>query len=85
MSRVSPGSVTRPVHGGTHPVHALYNFNFNDVISDTEPAEDPVMPPELASFIADTLNRIYQEDPDPDIRDQGWVQFSDDFRRGAGA
>lgn len=47
-------------------LHALYNFNFNGVISDTEPAENPTLPAGLASFIADTLNRIYQEDADPD-------------------
>jgi hypothetical protein len=47
-------------------LHALYNFNYNGVISDTEPAENPTLPPSLANFIADTLNRIYQEDPDPD-------------------
>ncbi len=47
-------------------LHAFYNFNFNGVISDTEPAENPTMPAELAGFIADTLNRIYQEDADAD-------------------
>jgi hypothetical protein len=47
-------------------LHALYNFNYTGTISDTEPAEDPTLPSGLASFIADTLNRIYQEDPDPD-------------------
>ena len=47
-------------------LHALYNFNYTGVISDTEPAEDPTLPAGLASFIADTLNRIYQEDPDAD-------------------
>jgi hypothetical protein len=47
-------------------LHALYNFNFTGVISDTEPAENPTLPPDLASFIADTLNRIYQEDADAD-------------------
>lgn len=46
--------------------HALYNFNYAGVISDTEPAENPTMPFNLASFIADTLNRVYQEDADPD-------------------
>lgn len=44
--------------------HALYNFNYTGVVSDTEPAEDPQLPPDLAQFIADTLNRIYQEDAD---------------------
>jgi hypothetical protein len=43
--------------------HELYNFNFNGT---SPPAEDPVLPPDLAKFIADTLNRIYQEDGDPD-------------------
>ena len=47
-------------------LHALYNFNYNGVVSDTEPAENPTLPSGLADFIADTLNRIYQEDPDPD-------------------
>lgn len=46
-------------------LHALYNFNYQGIISDTEPAENPTMPADLASFIAKTLNRIYQEDPDP--------------------
>jgi hypothetical protein len=46
--------------------HALYNFNYTGVISDTEPAPNPTLPKDLANFIADTLNRIYQEDPDPD-------------------
>jgi hypothetical protein len=46
--------------------HAFYNFNFTGVISDTEPAENPILPPDLATFIADTMNRIYQEDADPD-------------------
>lgn len=47
-------------------LHALYNFNFNGVISDTEPAENPTLPSDLANFLADTLNRIYQEDADAD-------------------
>ena len=47
-------------------LHALYNFNYNGIISNTEPAENPVLPAELATFIADTLNRIYQEDADAD-------------------
>lgn len=47
-------------------LHALYNFNFTGVISDTEPAENPRLPTDLATFIADTLNRIYQEDADAD-------------------
>jgi len=46
--------------------HVLYNFNFNGVISATEPAEKPTMPSSLSSFIADTLNRVYQEDADVD-------------------
>jgi hypothetical protein len=47
-------------------LHALYNFNFTGVISDTEPAENPTLPSGLAEFIADTLNLIYQEDVDAD-------------------
>lgn len=47
-------------------LHALYNFNFTGTISDTEPDEHPRLPDDLASFLADTLNRIYQEDADPD-------------------
>ena len=46
--------------------HALYNFNYTGVVSDTEPAENPTLPSDLANFLADTLNRIYQEDPDAD-------------------
>ena len=46
--------------------HAFYNFNYSGVISDTEPAENPTLPADLAALIADTLNRIYQEDADPD-------------------
>jgi hypothetical protein len=47
-------------------LHALYNFNYTGAISDTEPAENPTMPFSLSSFIADTLNRVYQEDADAD-------------------
>jgi Zinc dependent phospholipase C len=47
-------------------LHALYNFNFTGVISDEEPAEHPRMPQDLTNLIADTLNRIYQEDADAD-------------------
>lgn len=47
-------------------LHALYNFNYTGVTSDTEPAENPRLPADFANFIADTLNRIYQEDPDSD-------------------
>jgi hypothetical protein len=47
-------------------LHTFYNFNFTGVISDTEPAENPTLPPDLAKFIADTLNQIYQEDTDID-------------------
>jgi Zinc dependent phospholipase C len=47
-------------------LHALYNFNYTGAVSATEPAPDPTLPAGLASFIADLLNRIYQEDPDPD-------------------
>jgi hypothetical protein len=46
--------------------HAYYNFNYTGVISNTEPAEDPTLPPDLAALIADVLNRIYQEDADAD-------------------
>lgn len=46
-------------------LHALYNFNFNGVVSDTEPAANPVLPAGLASFIADTLNRVFDDDPQP--------------------
>ena len=44
-------------------LHHLYNFNFD---GGPEPAENPVMPPDFAAFIADTLNAIYQEDADAD-------------------
>jgi hypothetical protein len=47
-------------------LHALYNFNYTGTVSDTEPAESPTLPSGLANFIADTLNQIYQEDPDAD-------------------
>src|SRR5688500_12140383 len=47
-------------------LHALYNFNYDGMISATEPAENPTMPFSLASFIAETLNRVYQEDDDAD-------------------
>ena len=47
-------------------LHALYNFNYTGVISETEPAENPILPSDLANFIANTLNQIYQEDADAD-------------------
>lgn len=47
-------------------LHALYNFNFDGTISDTEPDTFTNLPGELAQLIADTINSIYQEDPDPD-------------------
>lgn len=47
-------------------LHAFYNFNYAGVVSDDEPAGGPRMPADLATFIADTLNRIYQEDADID-------------------
>lgn len=46
-------------------IHALYNFNFDGAIS-AEGAEDEVpdpnskMPPELASFIAKTIKKVYK-------------------------
>lgn len=44
-------------------LHHLYNFNFD---GGPEPAEDPTAPSAFATFLADTLNKIYQEDPDAD-------------------
>lgn len=46
-------------------LHALYNFNYAGIVTDTEPADHPECPDDLATFIADTLNRVYQEDGDP--------------------
>lgn len=46
--------------------HALYNFNYTGTVSDTEPADHPRLPDDLANFLADTMNRMYQEDADSD-------------------
>jgi hypothetical protein len=47
-------------------LHAFYNFNFDGTVSDTEPDSFTNLPDELAQLIADALNRVYQEDADPD-------------------
>ncbi|RBO55035.1 hypothetical protein DSD19_00905 [Rhodovulum sp. BSW8] len=49
-------------------IHALCNFNFTGTISDEEPEGDPKLPPDFAAFLAGAMNKVYQEDgnPDPD-------------------
>lgn len=47
-------------------LHALYNFNFNGTVSDTEPDANTNMPAGLSKMIADAINKVYQEDADPE-------------------
>lgn len=47
-------------------LHALYNFNYDGTISDEEPAAHPRLPDDLANFLADLMNGMYQEDADAD-------------------
>ncbi|WP_146746260.1 zinc dependent phospholipase C family protein [Rhodovulum viride] len=47
-------------------IHALCNFNFTGTISDEEPEGDPKLPPDFAAFLAEAMNKVYQEDGDPD-------------------
>jgi hypothetical protein len=47
-------------------LHALYNFNFNGTVSDTEPDDFTNMPADLAQLIAKAINKVYQEDADPE-------------------
>lgn len=47
-------------------LHAFYNFNFDGTVSDSEPDSYTNLPNDLAQLIADALNRVYQEDADPE-------------------
>ncbi len=51
-------------------LHAQYNFNFDGNIGapgDDIPDPSSQLPDGLAQFIADTINRVYQEDADPQV------------------
>ncbi|MDQ3118775.1 MAG: zinc dependent phospholipase C family protein [Verrucomicrobiota bacterium] len=51
-------------------LHAQYNFNFDGNVGAVgEDIPDPFtqLPEGLSQFIADTINRIYQEDADPQV------------------
>lgn len=49
-------------------LHAFYNFNFNGTIDTENDVPDPftVLPDDLAELIAKTINKVYQEDADPE-------------------
>lgn len=49
-------------------LHAFYNFNFDGTIDTDNDKPDPytVLPDELAKMIAECINEVYQENPDPD-------------------
>ena len=46
-------------------LHHLYNFNYQGT-SNPPPADNPKIPADLANFLADIMNKVYQEDGDPD-------------------
>lgn len=43
--------------------HHLYNFNYQGT-STPPPADNPRLPDDLAQFLADIMNKVYQEDSD---------------------
>lgn len=50
-------------------LHALYNFNFDGTIDTENDKPDPYtnLPGPLAQLIADSINKVYQEDADPEV------------------
>jgi hypothetical protein len=49
----------------TSKLHAYYNFNYKGEISETEPDPFTNLPSSLSKLIADAINKVYQEDEDP--------------------
>ncbi|MCC7525909.1 MAG: zinc dependent phospholipase C family protein, partial [Chitinophagaceae bacterium] len=49
-------------------LHAFYNFNFNGAIDTENDEPDPFtnLPDDLADLIAKSINKVYQEDADPE-------------------
>jgi hypothetical protein len=48
-------------------LHALYNFNFTGLVDEDNPDPFTNMPDKLSKLIADALNKVYQEDTDPEV------------------
>lgn len=63
-------------------IHAFYNFNYDGLKLDDEDFEDKLdvftsLPEDLAKIIADTINKVYQEDLDADAEYGRTISASD--------
>ncbi len=60
-------------------IHAFYNFNFDGTIDTENDKPDPftVLPDDLAEMIAEAINKVYQEDGDPETEYGNTISASD--------